>query len=312
LDEVKGVYRDYLATRDRQPFAMDGIVVKVDDLELRRRLGEGARAPFWAAAWKFPPATAETEVRAIHWQVGRTGRRTPVAEVVPLLLGGVRVSRISLHNASELARLDIAAGDRVVVGLIGDVIPQVLAVVERVSRADTPSAVPAKLPVAAIDACLRNGPGCTEQFLARLVHFVSKSGLNSAGFGRGRLRMLIEAGLVDELPSLFRLQEEAVAAVPGFGDITARKLTDALRAVDRSDHFRLVVAIGIPGVGKATAGRLAKYFTSLGTLLEAKEEQVSVMPGSDRKAVQTVRRFFQSPGGRELLIKFRELGMLRK
>jgi DNA ligase (NAD+) len=311
LDEVKGIYRDYLVNRERQPFAMDGIVVKVDDLELRRRLGEGARAPFWAAAWKFPPAMAETEVRAIHWQVGRTGRRTPVAEVVPLLLGGVRISRISLHNASEIARLDIAAGDRVMVGLIGDVIPQVLAVVGRVPRAVTAAAVPAKLSAAAIDACLRDGPGCTEQFLARLVHFVSKSGLNSVGLGRGRLRMLIEAGLVDELPSLFRLQEAAVAAVPGFGDITARKLTDALRAVDRSDHFRLVVAIGIPGVGKAAAGRLAKHFTSLGSLLDADEEQVSVMSGSDRKAAKTVRSFFNSPGGRELLENFRGLGMLR-
>ncbi|RQW82513.1 MAG: hypothetical protein EHM79_18195, partial [Geobacter sp.] len=279
--------------------------------DLRRRLGEGARAPFWAAAWKFPPATAETEVRAIHWQVGRTGRRTPVAEVVPVLLGGVRISRISLHNAAELERLDIAEGDHVVVGLIGDVIPQVLAVVGRVSREDTADAVPTKLPAAAIDACLRDGPGCTEQFLARLVHFVSKPGMNIAGFGRGRLRMLIEAGLVHDLTSIFRLQEEAIAAVPGFGDITARKLTGAIRAVDRSDHFRLVVAIGIPGVGKAGAGRLAKQFTSLDTLLEAKDEQLNVMPGKDRKTAKTVRNFFQSSGGRELLEKFRGLGMLR-
>jgi len=123
--------------------------------------------------------------------------------------------------------------------------------------------------------------------------------------------MLIETGLVHDLPSLFLLQEEAIAAVPGFGDITARKLTDAIRAVDRSDHFRLVVAIGIPGVGKAGAGRLAKHFNSLGALLEAKDEQLNVIPGSDRKAAKTVRNFFQSPGGRELLEKFRGLGMLR-
>jgi DNA ligase (NAD+) len=311
LDEVKAIYRDYLASRDRQPFAMDGIVVKIDDLELRRRLGEGARAPFWAAAWKFPPATTETEVRAIHWQVGRTGRRTPVAEVVPVLLGGVWISRISLHNAAELDRLDIAVGDHVVVGLIGDVIPQVLAVVGRVSRADNASTVSAKLPVAALDDCLRDGPGCSAQFLARLVHFVSKPGMNIAGFGRGRLRILIEAGLVHDLPSLFRLQEEEIAAIPGFGDITARKLAAAIRAVDRSDHFRLVIAIGIPGVGKAGARRLAEHFVSLGALLEAKEEKLNVLPGSDRKAAKIVRSFFQSPGGRELLAQFRRLGMLR-
>lgn len=311
LDEVKAIYRDYLASRDRHPFAMDGIVVKVNDLDLRRRMGEGVRAPFWAAAWKFPPATAETKVQAIHWQVGRTGRRTPVAEIEPLLLGGIQINRISLHNAMELRRLDLAPGDHVVVGLIGDVIPQVLAVVRRVSRSADADAVPSILPAAAIDACLRDGPGCTEQFLARLVHFVSKPGLNISGFGRGRLRMLIEAGLIDDLPSLFQLQAKEIAAVPGFGEITARKLTNEIGAVDRSDDFRLVVAIGIPGVGKAGACRLTKYFTSLSTLLEAKDEQLNLMPGNDRKAAKTVRSFFQSSGGRELLEKFRKLGMLR-
>jgi DNA ligase (NAD+) len=310
LAEVKDFYREYLASRDRQPFAMDGIVVKADNLQLRRLLGEGTRAPFWAAAWKFPPATAVTGVRAIHWQVGRTGRRTPVAEVDPVRVGGVRISRISLHNAAEVDRLAIAVGDQVEVGLVGDVIPRVLGVVTRAPRTDNACVVSAKLPAPAIDACLQDGPDCREQFLARLIHFTSKSGLNIAGFGRGRLQMLIKAGLVHDLPSLFRLKEEAVVAVPGFGEITAGKLAGAIRAVDRSDHFRLVVAIGIPGVGKAGAQRLVKHFTSLGTLLNADDQRLQDMPGSDRKTAQIVRSFFHSPGGREMLEQFRELGML--
>jgi DNA ligase (NAD+) len=310
LAEVSAVYLAYLVNRDRQPFAMDGIVVKIDDLALRRRLGEGARAPFWAAAWKFPPATALTVVRSIRWSIGRTGRRTPVAEVAPVLLGGVRVGRVSLHNAGEVARLGITAGDQVVVGLVGDVIPQVLEVVKRSPGAHDSGAVPVNTPTPAVDACLSDGPDCREQFLARLVHFVAKPGLNITGLGRGRLQMLIEAGLVYDLPSLFRLQAEAVATVPGFGEKKARQLTAAILAAGRPEPFRLVVALGIPGVGKANAGRLAQRFPSLGALLAAEKEQLSAISGVDKGAAQKIRRFFHSPGGRELLEKFRKLGML--
>lgn len=178
--EIQAVYRSYLANRDRQPFAMDGIVVKVDDLLLRQRLGTGERAPFWAAAWKFPPDTARTQVIEIRWTVGRTGRRTPIAEVVPVRLGGVQVARVSLHNDTEIARLDIAAGDMVVVGLVGDVIPQVLEVVSKAPR-DFAAAAVSPLSELALDACLHDSPVCRDQFLAKAVYFVSKSGLNIGG-----------------------------------------------------------------------------------------------------------------------------------
>lgn len=217
--EAQAVYREYLANREQQPFAMDGIVVKVDDLAVRKLLGEGERAPFWAAAWKFPPDTAKTKVLNIYWTVGRTGRRTPVAEVAPVRLGGILVTRVSLHNDAGIARLDVAAGDQVVAALVGDVIPRVLEVAGRAPR-DPAAAAVLLLSEPALDACLHDSPGCREQFLARAAYFVSKSGLNIAGLGRKRLQKLVVAGLVTDLPSLFLLKAGEVPALPDSVGIT--------------------------------------------------------------------------------------------
>ena len=308
--EIEAVYHDYLARRAEQPFAMDGIVVKVNDLQLRQRLGEGARAPFWAAAWKFPPDTATTRVREIVWTVGRSGRRTPVAELVPVLLGGVTVSRVSLHNKTELGRLDVAPGDQVVVELVGDVIPQLLEVVGRAPRKAVAGATPVQVPVPPLDICLKDSADCRDQFIARAAYFTSKSGLGIAGLGRSRLQKLVEAGLVSDLPSLFLLKADAVAAVPGFGAESARRLTTSIRAAGHSDSYRTVTALGIPGVGPKSVERLARQFVSLDALLAAEEEQLTVLAASDSRAARTVRSFFHSSGGQELLVKFRELGIL--
>ena len=306
LDEVRAIYREYLGSRDRQPFAMDGIVVKVDDLSLRQRLGEGHKAPLWAAAWKFPPATARTEVLAIHWRVGRTGRRTPVAELAPVDLGGVRVSRVSLHNAAEVARLDLKVGDHIIVALAGDVILQVVEVVGKEPRAATVTV----LPEPAADACLEDSPGCREQFLARAVHFASRAGLNIPGLGRGRMQMLVEAGLMNDLPALFRLQEEDIAAVPGFGNRAARQLTAAIRVAGRPPLPRLLTALGIPGVGPAAARRLAAQFATLDRQLAADEAELTAIAGVSQAAAKYIRSFFASPGGRKLLEEFHGLSLL--
>ena len=310
FSDIQAIYRSYLAGREQQPFAMDGIVVKVDDLALRQRMGEGERAPFWAAAWKFTPESARTQVIKILWTTGRTGRRTPIAEVVPVRLGGALVSRISLQTAAEITRLDIAAGDQVVVGLVGDVIPQVLEVVGRSARTEGAVTAPRQLPELTLDACLRDSPECRQQFLAKAAFFVSTSGLNVAGLGRKRLQKLIEAGLVTDLPSLFMLQEAAVAAVPGFSRSTAKRIIAALRTASHPDSFKFVTALGIPGVGSKSVQRLAHQFTSLDTVLTADEGRLKILSAVDARAVLILQSFFHSSGGAELLAKFRELGML--
>jgi DNA ligase (NAD+) len=289
---------------------MDGIVVKVNDLTLRKQLGEGERAPFWAAAWKFPPDSARTRILKINWIIGRTGRRTPVAEVVPVRLGGVQISQVSLHNSAEIDRLDIAAGDQIVVALVGDVIPQVVEVLQRVPRNPETRAVPAGTPEQAVDACLRDSPVCRQQFLAKAAYFVSKSGLNISGLGGKRLQKLVEAGLVRELPDLFQLKAAEVATVPGFSLKTARHLTAVIRSASHPDSFRLVAALGIPGVGPKSVQQLSRQFSSLDNVLAAEEQKQSALSARTIRTVKTLRSFFQSPGGQELLFKFREMGML--
>ncbi len=310
IADVEALYRAYLANRDQQPFAMDGIVVKVDDLSLRRQLGEGERAPFWAAAWKYPPDTARTHVLGIKWTVGRTGRRTPVAEVSPVRLGGIQVTKVSLYNDTEIARLDIGTGDQVVVELVGDVIPRVLEVVKRVRRVTDSGAAATQISEPVLDACLHDSPGCREQFLSRATYFISKSGLGINGLGRGRLQKLVEAGLVDDLPSLFLLKEEDVAEVPGFGMETARSLTAAINAAGHAEPFRIVAALSVPGVGPGRVEHLSRQFTSLDALLTSGQKQLAALSSTDLRAAKTIQRFFQSPGGQELLVKFRKLGLL--
>jgi len=309
FDQIQAVYRDYLVHRSQQPFAMDGIVVKIDDLALRRRLGEGERSPLWAAAWKFPPHTTQTRVRSIRWTVGRTGRRTPIAELVPVRLGGVLVSRASLHTGAGIAHLDITAGDQVIVGLVGDVIPQVLEVISkktRVQRIDTPL----PLPEPALDACLQNSPGCQEQFLAKAVFFVSRSGLAIKGLGRKRLQKLVEAGLLNDLPSLFLLKTDAMAAVPGFGSTTARQIMAEIHAAAHPEPFRLLAALGIPGVGPKAVQGLSQQFSTLDTLLSADLKQSATLSAANGRALKTVRRFFHSPGGKKLLVQLRKQGVV--
>jgi len=310
LIEVQDAYRINLANRDQQPFATDGIVVKVNDLMLRKRLGEGERAPLWAAAWKFPAESARTRITKINWTVGRTGRRTPVADVVPVRLGGVQISRVSLHNRAEIARLDIATGDQVVVALVGDVIPQIVEAVQRVPRERDAEVVSTGTSESPLDACLHDSPVCRNQFLARATYFVSKSGLNISGLSKKRLLKLIDAGLVSDIPDLFQLKAEKVAAVPGFSPKTARRLITTLLAAANVDSFRIVTALSIPGAGSKSIQQLSRQFKSLDTLLAAEDKEFTALSTRDARTAITIRNFFKTPGGEELLVKFRRLGIL--
>jgi DNA ligase (NAD+) len=295
-----------LAERQQLPFAVDGIVVKVDDLSLRQQLGESSREPLWAAAWKFPPATAVTVVREIRWQVGRMGRRTPVALVDPVILGGIRVRRVSLHTKSEVKRLGVAAGDQAVVALVGDVIPRILEVVkDGASPGSREMGTSVRLGTDG-DVCFKDSPGCRDRFLSRAVYFTSKKGCNLAGLGRGRLNKLMDAGLVKDLPSIFRLASEESAVASLLGVKTAARISHSIRIQRQQPPFRILSALGIPAVGPAASKWLAQHFTTLDALLAAEEEQVAALPKCSA-AARTVRSFFATPQGKELMQGFREL-----
>jgi DNA ligase (NAD+) len=196
------------------------------------------------------------------------------------------------------------------VALVGDAIPQVVEVVGRALRKTASGPAQRQVVRSVSDACLRDSPVCRTQFLSRAVYFVSKQGLNIAGFGRGRMKKLVEAGLVTDLPSLFQLKEGEVAAVPGFGSRTASRLIVAIRAAGHSGSFKLVTALGIPGVGPKSVQNLARQFISLDALLGAKQEQLSLLSTSDIRTATTIQSFFDSPGGHGLLVEFRQQGIL--
>ena len=306
LPEIRTLFATALAQRSSWPFAADGIVVKVDDLALRRTLGSNSRAPNWAAAWKFPAATAVTTVTEIVWQTGRTGRRTPVATLAPRDLAGIQVEHVTLHNAAELERLDLIAGDEVLIALSGDVIPQIVAVTRRIPR---PAILASATAIAAPpDGCYRATPHCTEQFLNRAIYFASPAGLNIAGLGRGRLQSLIASGLVSDLPSLLIVKEEEIIRLGGFGATTATRIATALQSARHPQPWRLLAALGIESVGPKALARLQKHYATLGAMTTATAPELAGVIG-DRPGA-ALSRFLTSPAARPQLTAFYRLGLL--
>jgi DNA ligase (NAD+) len=252
--------------------------VKVDDRRACADLGTTSREVRWAFAYKFPARTEETTVRDVVVQVGRTGRLTPVALLDPVDVGGVTVSRASLHNPEQVARLGVGVGDRVRVERAGDVIPQVVEVVE--DNADGHFSFPDRCP--ACDSPVeRDGPvahcsgglGCPAQLEATLVHYASREALDVEGLGEKSVAQLVDAGLVDSLADLYRLEVADLAALEGWGERSARNLVAALDDARTPPLDDFLVGLSIPDVGAATARNLAREFGSLSALLAASEER---------------------------------------
>jgi DNA ligase (NAD+) len=262
------------AERATLGYDIDGVVYKLDDLALQRRLGFAGRAPRWAIAWKFPAEQATTILNNIRVQVGRTGALTPVAELEPVNVGGVLVARATLHNEDEIARKDIRIGDTVVVQRAGDVIPQIVSVVTERRPADAkPFAYPEACPVCgslavrpageAVRRCT-GGLTCTAQLVERLIHFVSRPAFDIDGLGERTIREFYDEGWLHGPADLFRLpsREAEIAAREGWGKISARNLTRAIEARRRIPLNRFIYALGIRRIGEANAKLLARHYGS--------------------------------------------------
>jgi DNA ligase (NAD+) len=282
VDDVEGAvdYRDrLLARRDDLNYEIDGAVVKVDPREACAELGTTSREVRWAFAYKFPARTEETTVRDVVVQVGRTGRLTPVALLDPVEVGGVTVSRASLHNPAEIARLGVAVGDRVRVERAGDVIPQVVEVVDDGDGAEGHFAFPDRCP--ACDSPVeRDGPvaycsgglACPAQVERTIVHYASRGALDVEGLGEKSVAQLVEAGLVEGLADLYRLEVADLVDLEGWGERSAENLVAAVDGAREPDLDDFLVGLSIPEVGGATARALAREFGSLEALLSASEE----------------------------------------
>jgi len=308
-------YRDRLmAERDDLNYEIDGVVLAVDDRAHREALGSTARAPRWAFAYKFPPRTATTTVEGITVQVGRTGRLTPVAELDPVDVGGVTVSRATLHNPAEIEALGVNVGDRVRIYRAGDVIPYVPEVVEK--RSEGAYEFPEACPVC--DAPVeRDGPlafctgglGCPAQLERAVEHWARRDALDVEGLGPERVEQLREAGLVESLPDLYDLTVEDLAALEGWGETSAANLVAELEATKEPPLDAFLAGLGIPDVGATTARAIAAEFGDLDALLDADEAALRAVDDVGPEVAASIRTFFDSEENLAAIEGLRERGV---
>ena len=285
--------QDMAARRSSLGYDIDGVVYKIDDLALERRLGFVGRAPRWATAWKFPAEQAMTVLRGIDTQVGRTGALTPVARLEPVNVGGVLVQNATLHNEDEIARKDVRIGDTVVIQRAGDVIPQIVSVVlERRPSGSAPYHFPAVCPVCGSHAVRPPGEAvrrctggliCEAQRVERLIHFVSRPAFDIDGLGEKTIREFYEEGWLQSPADLFRLpeREAEIAQRDGWGEVSARNLSRAIVARRTIPLARFIYALGIRRIGESNARLLARHYGSFATWREQMLAATTV--GSDER-----------------------------
>jgi len=308
-------YRDRLmADREDLNYAIDGVVISVDDRAHREALGSTSRAPRWAFAYKFPPRTATTTVGGITVQVGRTGRLTPVAELDPVDVGGVTVSRATLHNPAEIEALGVNVGDRVRIYRAGDVIPYVPEVVEK--RSEGTYAFPETCPIC--DAPVeRDGPlafctgglGCPAQLDRAVEHWARRDALDVEGLGPERVEQLREANLVESLPDLYDLTVDDLAALDGWGETSAENLIAELEATKEPPLDDFLAGLGIPDVGATTARALAAHFGDLDAILDADEAALRAVDDVGPEVAESIRTFLDAEENRAAIEGLRERGV---
>jgi DNA ligase (NAD+) len=335
LAEVKAE-RDRLATgRFDLPYDTDGMVVKVDDLDLRRRLGAASKTPRWAVAWKYPPQEEATRVTRIWASVGRTGRLTPVAEVEPVRLGGALVSRATLHNEDELRRKDIRVGDWVLIRRAGEVIPEVVkALPERRTGAEQEFRFPASCPVCGAHVVREEGEkawrctgaACAAQLAGRLRHFAQRRAMDVDGLGDRLAAELVQQGLVKDFADLWavpfatwqalfsRPRKEAAEAggkrkPAELPEKAAQNMLEALERAKATTLRRFLFALGIPQVGEATAGQLARAFPAVPRFLEASEEELQGVRDVGPEVARQVREWTAEPRNREVVARLLAAGI---
>jgi DNA ligase (NAD+) len=317
--EVIAHCRAWEQRRGALDFEIDGVVVKLDDFELQRRLGVVGRDPRWAIAWKFPPTTAITKLVAVHWNVGKFGSLHPFAELEPVHVGGVTVKLATLHNEEDLARKNVRPGDEVIVLRAGDVIPQVISpaphVVEREDRAPAP-APPERCPVCDTPTVKDEGvftrcPNreCDGRRWQLLTHFVSRGAMDVDGIGEKQVTALMEHGLVHGAADFYRLTEEQLLALDRFGEVSARNAIAAIEASKQRPFGRVLFAIGIEGIGEVTGRNLAQRFRSIEALGAAGAEQIAETPGIGPIVAAQIHDQLQDERMRALIADLRTLGL---
>jgi DNA ligase (NAD+) len=322
---VKGVegclryYEEIGKKRDALSYDIDGVVYKVDSIEMQRELGFVARAPRWAIAHKFPAQEELTTVEGVEFQVGRTGALTPVARLAPVFVGGVTVSNATLHNIDELHRKDVRVGDTVIVRRAGDVIPEVVSVVKN-RRPDNTKRVhlPKLCPVCASHVSREEGEAvarctgglyCKAQRAEALKHFVARRALDIEGLGAKLIEQLVNEDRLSDPSDLFQLSKEELSSRERMGDKSAENLVRAIEESKSTTLARFLYALGIREVGEATAASLASYFGSLPAVREASVDDLTRVPDVGPVVAKRVHSFFEEQHNLDVIDRLQSLGV---
>lgn len=317
--EIQEFYEQIVQNRETLGYEADGVVIKLSSFELRRRAGEKSRSPRWAIAYKFPPSEAVTTVRNIELNVGRTGVVTPVAVLEPVRVGGVTVSNTSLHNEEELKRKDVRVGDRVVVRRAGDVIPEVVMVLQPehgVERGE-PYSPPESCPVCETtlvrlgDEVYRRcpNPGCPARRKEAILHFAGRDALDIDGLGRKLVEQLVDRGLVHDPADLFTLTQEQLESLDLVGPKKAGNLLESISASAFTSLARLLFGLGIPHVGHYLADLLQREARTLERLMSMNRDELEQIVGIGPEVAQSIAQFFASLKNQDLIRRLESSGV---
>ncbi len=318
IDDVLAYYREWTEKRDTLDFEADGVVVKIDSAEERRALGTTAKSPRWAISYKFPARQATTRINDIIIQVGRTGALTPVAVLEPVRLSGTTISRSTLHNEDELRRKDIRVGDVILLERSGDVIPHVVSVMkERRTGKERPFVWPTKCPVCrsavfrpedeVVSRCVN--PSCPARIRESILHYASRRAMNIDGLGEALVDQLLAKGLVREIPDLYALRADDLAALERMGPKSAANLIGQIDASKTRELARLVFALGIRHVGERLARSLAERFRTLDALAAAPPDELTSVEDVGPRVAESVTFFFAQAENRKLLARLKAAGL---
>jgi DNA ligase (NAD+) len=324
MDEVWAFIQEWEGKRDSLPYEIDGIVVKVDRIALQDELGFTGKAPRWAIAYKYAARAGITKLESVRWQVGRTGKLTPVAELVPVAIGGTTVRNATLHNFDEIERLGIKIGDWVQVERGGDVIPKVAKVIDdddkNHPRGKTEIAIPEKCPVCGNKVVRTEGEvdyrcvnaNCPAKLLGTILHFASRGVMNIDGMGDALVTQLTERGLVKNVADIYKLTKDDLLSLERIGDKSAQNILDEIEASKKLPLERVIYGLGIRFVGARTAQFLAEHFGSMEALEQAGIEELQNVNEVGPRIAESIVEFFSIPANRKLVERLGEAGLAFK
>jgi len=318
INQVIEAVKEIEELRRGYPFETDGAVVKVNSFEMQRRLGTKTREPRWAIAYKYPAHQGITKLNDILASVGRTGVITPVAILEPVRIGGVTVSRSTLHNWDEIERKDIRIGDYVIVERAGEVIPHIIGVVkDRRTGNEKPVKPPQNCPVCGSKTVREPGEvalkcvnfNCPAQVEERIKHFASRRAMNIEGLGDKTVELLHEKGIIKSFTDLYRLKQEHIKGLPNFAELSSKKLISAIEQSKKTTLSRFLYALGISQVGEYAAKLLAQNFKSLEELLHVKAERLTEIPQIGDKTAKAIEQFFNNEENLKAIEELKAMGL---